>query len=232
MESFFGAEQHSLDWYRARLGNFSGSEVGKLMNAGRGKENSFGQTALSYIYKVAAERMLNPKVVENDLFFDNYVAVNDITNKAMAWGTENEPEARKLYCKVKGVEVEECPSVKHPLIEHFSSSPDGYIVGSEERGCLEIKCVGTQNWGKYALLVRTAEDLKKVNADYYWQCVAHMSVTGAAYTDFFVYNPFMKPAYILVRIERDEEMIKILENRVKEANEYIDAEIGKRNSNN
>ena len=39
--------QHSLDWYRARLGKFTGSQVGRLMKSGRGKDEYFGKDALA-----------------------------------------------------------------------------------------------------------------------------------------------------------------------------------------
>ena len=50
--------QHSLNWYRVRLGKFTGSQVGRLMKRGKGGEY-FAKDAMSYITEVVAERMLN-----------------------------------------------------------------------------------------------------------------------------------------------------------------------------
>lgn len=48
--------QGSLEWHRARLGHWTGSAIGKLMVSGRKKDEVFGDTAKSYIFKVLAER--------------------------------------------------------------------------------------------------------------------------------------------------------------------------------
>ena len=61
--------QRDLGWFRVRLGSITGSKVGDLMKSGKKKEQVFGDTALSYIYQVAAERMLNPVFVDDDELF-------------------------------------------------------------------------------------------------------------------------------------------------------------------
>lgn len=218
-------EQRSLDWFRSRLGNFSGSEVGDLMQKGRTKDQLFGNTALSYIYKVAVERNLNPKIVEDDFWFQNYLDQNTVSSKAMQWGVDNEEPARRLCEKVWKVKIEEVPSVNHSTIEHFSASPDGYICEGEDRGVVEIKCVGISNFGKYLFKLKDAGTLKEINPTYYWQVMAEMACTGAKYCIFFVYCPFVKKPYVSVKIERDEEAIGQLEERVKLANEYINENI-------
>lgn len=43
--------QHSIEWFRKRLGNFTGSQVGLLMKKGR--TDYFSDTAKTYIYQVA-----------------------------------------------------------------------------------------------------------------------------------------------------------------------------------
>ena len=47
-------KQRDIEWYRSRLGHFTGSRISDLLKSGRKKEQAFGDTALSYIYKVAA----------------------------------------------------------------------------------------------------------------------------------------------------------------------------------
>jgi hypothetical protein len=42
------------EWFAKRAGKFTCSRFGDLMTTGRGKDEVFGQTALSYIYLVAA----------------------------------------------------------------------------------------------------------------------------------------------------------------------------------
>ena len=134
-------EQHSLEWYRKRLGNFTGSRVGDLMKSSRKAGEMFGDTAKSYIYQVAAERNMNPSVVEDDELFQMYLHQVDIGSKAMRWGNEQEGNARSLYEKITGRRIVETGSCAHPSIPHFASSPDGYYYDEDthEKGCIEIK---------------------------------------------------------------------------------------------
>lgn len=44
--------QHSIEWFRKRLGNFTGSQIGLLMKKGR--SDYFSDTAKTYIYQVAS----------------------------------------------------------------------------------------------------------------------------------------------------------------------------------
>ena len=57
--------QRTLEWYRKRLGCFTGSRIGDLMKANR-SGNGFGECAMNYIYQLAGERMLNPLLFEDD----------------------------------------------------------------------------------------------------------------------------------------------------------------------
>ena len=46
-------EQGTAEWFKLRLGNFTGSRIGDLMSGGK-KGDMFGKTALAYIYEVAS----------------------------------------------------------------------------------------------------------------------------------------------------------------------------------
>jgi hypothetical protein len=72
-------EQRSLQWYRARLGNFTGSSIHKLIS----KKNELTKTALSYIFEVAAERCLASKIVNGDEEFTEYLETVSVTTKAI-----------------------------------------------------------------------------------------------------------------------------------------------------
>ena len=224
-------EQRTLEWYRARLGRVTGSSVGALMvNPRKGSQELWSETAKSYINAVAAERLLVGEFIEDDAVFADFVAETNISSKAMELGTEREADAREAYARAKGVKVEETGSVQHRYIDNFASSPDG-LVG--EDGCLEIKCPTPATFGKYLFGLHTAEDLKKINSDYYWQCVAHMAVTGRAWCDFVVYNPWFEVPMLCVRIHRDLFVESALIERVEAAldniaNRVMDAVEGRR----
>lgn len=205
--------QHSLDWYRARLGKFTGSQVGRLMKSGRGKDEYFGKDAISYITEVVAERMLNPSVVMIDELFEEYLLQTTASSKTLAWGNDQEMNAKGLYAKLRKVKITSCGAVE--LSPWFASSPDGLVL--ESNGCVEVKCPTPKVHVEYMVNVHNAEDLKKVRPEYYWQVVAHMAVTGAEWCDWMSYCPFSRKPLHVVRINRDQEAESQLHERIDAA---------------
>ena len=217
-------EQGTLDWQRARLGKITGSKCGDLMVKGRSKEEVFGATAKTYLYNLIRERRLNPVIVKDDEKFADYLADEvEINTKVIRQGHEREPEARKLFEKFYHKEVFEVISCPHDTIPNFAASPDGVvIVDGRPTACVEIKSTQGTNFIKYLIEVRDAEGLKKANSTYYWQTQAEMMCTGLDLTYFIVYNPYDIVPLHKVEIPRNEEDCKLLEERIRLANEYID----------
>ena len=213
-------EQHSLEWFRKRLGNFTGSQVGLLMKKGR--SDYFSDTAKSYIYQVAAERSMNPAIVEDNDLFNDYLCKVSISSKSMQWGNEQEANARELYSKITGFDITEVGSCKHPTIEHFASSPDGiFEVGGRIIGCIEIKCPNQNTYMKYRSEISDNKSLLSVKYEYYYQCMAHMMCLGAEWCDFVVYNPFQLSPIGITRIVADESVFREIEERVVKANQIV-----------
>ena len=210
-------EQHSREWFIARLGRWTGSEVGKLMQAGRSKAEVFGETAKGYIYDKASERLLRDEVRTDGAIWNEYYTLTHTSNKAMEFGTEQEPYARKRYRKMTGYDVHEVGLLLCKELPEFGSSPDGLAMedGKVTRA-VEIKCPLGNSFVKYAVM-QTAEDLKKVNAQYYWQCVSHCIVSGAKVCDFVLFNPFLCPDARLkvMPIQPTPEDIALLLERVR-----------------
>lgn len=215
--------QHSLEWYRKRLGCITGSQVGLLMKSGRNKSELFGETAKSYIYSVAAERDMNPIIVSDDELFEEYLKQVDISSKSMRWGNEQEENARELYEQITGRRIVEVGSCKHPTIENFASSPDGYFYDEStgEKGCLEIKCPNQATFMRYKDEVKDNASLLLAKSEYFFQCQAHMMVTGAQWCDFVVFCPFQQHPIHIVRITPDLSCFAELEKRIKAANDII-----------
>ena len=213
--------QHSLDWYRARLGRFTGSQVGRLMKSGRGKDDIFSKDALAYINEVVAERMLNPSVVMMDELFEEYLLQVTASSKALAWGNDQELNARGLYASITKRKVTSCGAIQ--FCDYFADSPDGLCI--EDNGAIEIKCPQNKTHTDYLVSVHDAESLKAIKPDYYWQCMAHMTVSGADWCDWMSYCPFSKKPLHVVRIERDSSAIATLLDRLElaeqRANEMI-----------
>lgn len=234
--------QNNIEWFRARLGNITGSVVGNIMGTPRSKSDKWTATALNYFNQVAFERTMNPIIVNNDDLFSQYLALTDVKSKAIQWGHQMEGEAAHLfameyykYFAKNGqkftLDLEEPSSVKCSDLPHFASSPDRVFYNPEtgEECCVEIKCPQSAAFAKFVRNVFTdkltqqeaLDGLKKAEANYYWQCYAHMLATGASKTYFVIYNPFQVNPIFILEIERDEDILNEMRAKIMAADEYI-----------
>lgn len=209
-------EQHSLGWFRARLGNITGSKVGCLM--GKGKKDEFTKEGMSYLYQLAAERTMAEQVVKDDFNMEAYLEATKLETRAMRFGTEMESVAREMYCRVKNIECKELGSCMHFDIPNFASSPDGLTT---DNVTLEIKCPTQATYMKYRHKIDDDASLLLVEPTYYYQCMAHMMCTGSDRTDFIAFCPWQKDNIHIVPIYPNDLIFKNIEERVKLANEYI-----------
>jgi putative phage-type endonuclease len=135
------------------------------------------------------------------------------TSDYMDRGHELEPLAKELY------EQETFNTVLNggffELGEWIGASPDGLI---SENGIIEIKCPAYNTMINYLLT-------KKLPSIYKWQVHGQLYVTGRAYCDFMAYHPKLKP--LIIRIERDENLIKELEEKLLESIELAKSIIQK-----
>lgn len=218
-------EQKTLNWYRQRLGQITGSQVGRLMKKGR--SSYFGEDALSYIYQLAAERSMPASLIDNDPEFEAYLEQVNVETKAMRFGTEMEAVARMKYCQERNVTCEEVGLCSHFDIEHFASSPDGIAKTYEGKVALEIKCPTQAVYMRYYDSIWNNETLKKVKPEYYYQCMAHMMCTGAIRTDLIIFNPFQREQLKIVPIFPEDADIDEMTTRIEEANVTINEIIAK-----
>lgn len=221
--------QRSLDWYRKRIGQFTGSRIGELMKTNRKSNEEFGETALSYIYSVAAEREMNPSIISDNELFEMYISQTSIFSKALQWGVDQEENARELYERITNYRVVEVGLCQHPTIANFASSPDGFIYdeNNKEKGVLEIKCPSQATFIRYKQTIKGAADLLFVKPEYFYQCQAHMMVSGANWCDFVTYCPFQNKPIHIVRILPDRNIFASIEARINEANKYVNQIINK-----
>ncbi|OOX78505.1 lambda exonuclease family protein, partial [Snodgrassella alvi] len=137
---------------------------------------------------------------------------------AMQRGNDIEPKARARYMLETGELVEETGFINHPTISMSGASPDG-LVG--EDGLIEIKCPNTATHLEF---LRT----KKPKPEYLLQMFWQMACTGRKWCDFVSYDDRLKEhlSFQMVRINRDDEQIKEIEEEVQkflhELNEQID----------
>jgi len=200
------AEMQGTDeWLNRRCGRFTASRFADLMTKGRGGED-FGQTALTYIQEVATERITG-------------VPINSFAgNTATDWGTENEPLALKAYEDATGNKVESAPFVAAD--DWVGGSPDG-LVGID--GLLEIKCPFNSRY--HLLRLGTKEPPKQ----YVWQIQGNLWISGRKWLDYVNFDPRFpeKSRLHVIRVERDDEAIKELSERIERAKriaqQYIDS---------
>ena len=214
--------QRTLEWYRKRLGKFTGSRIGDLMKKSK-TGNGFSETAMSYIYQIAGERMMNPSIVNDDYIFADYISQTEISSKQMRWGAEQEPDARRLYELKTGRRIVEVGACLHPTIPNFAASPDGYYYDEEtsDKGIIEIKSVGVPTFARYRHRIKDNDTLLATEPKYYWQIMAELMCVGAIWCDFVVYNPFLVPSEFIVRIYPDEKDFSFMAKRIGEAEEIV-----------
>ncbi len=224
-------EQRSLDWFRSRIGQITGSKVADIMSSGRKKDETFSQAGRAYLYQVAAERLFNPDFLNDDDVFQDYIDQTSFTTKAMQWGSEQEDAAKSLYMTINcpDGEMTELSSCKHDTIPHFAASPDGAIYDRDGKDIriIEVKCPNINTYMKYRDLIHDAVSLKDTEPKYYWQMMAEMSCTGAKSGVFITYCPWLSKPIHWADIERNEEDIKLMEERVVLANQFIEEIINK-----
>lgn len=206
-------------------GKFSGSRISDLMKCGRKKEETWSETARSYIYQVAGERLFNEKFLEDDGIFQDYLDLTSVSTKAMQFGSDQEDAAKSLFMQINFPEGEivELSSCKHDTISYFAASPDGAIYGrdGEDLKIIEVKCPNINTYMKYRTLIHDAASLKETEPKYYWQMMAEMSCTGAKGGIFIVYCPWLSKPIHWAEIDRVEDDIKLMEDRVILANDFI-----------
>lgn len=224
-------EQRSLEWHRLRCGCITGSKVADIMKSGRKKDEIFSETAKAYLFQVAGERMFNPAFLNDDDIFQDYIDQVSVSTKAMQWGSDQEDAAKSLFMQMNFPECEitELSSCKHDTIPYFAASPDGAIYGrdGEDIKIIEVKCPNINTYMKYRTLIHDAVSLKETESKYYWQMMAEMSCTGANGGIFIVYCPWLSKPIYWAEIERVEDDIKLMEERVVLANKFIDEIINK-----
>ncbi len=135
------------------------------------------------------------------------------SNEYMDRGHELEPFAREEYEKQTFNTIDDPGFFE--LNEWVGASPDG-LVGDD--GIVEIKCPAYNTMIDYLM----KPSLPTV---YKWQVHGQMWVTGRLWCDFMCYHPSLKP--IIIRIERDEDIITELEDKVNSCIEEVKQIINK-----
>ena len=186
--------QGSPEWFSARVGKLTASRLGDLMRVTRYGESTY-KTRLRM--ELAIERITGKS------------ASSVVMNQAMRDGVEREPDARKLFEAITGKEVALCGSFDHPEIVNTSASPDGLL--RDENAVLELKC---PTHATHATNLMSDKMPKNYEYQVQWQ----IACTESDFAYFASYHPdFPKDLRLkYVRVERDDEVIKSLEEAVRQ----------------
>lgn len=197
-------EQRSDDWFKARLGKFTASEIHKLMGV-----KGLNQTGKSYAIEKAIE------VIDAS---EETVFSNDLKR-----GVELEPLAFAKFKELKYFEfldVTETSFIEYG--EHSGASPDGYV--SDNSG-LEIKC---PKHTKFFKIVADSE----IDDEYIWQMQHQMLCAETEQTYFLNYMVNKgKEFWHEMIVPRDEKKIDLIKVRLNEAIEIKLNYIEKINAN-
>lgn len=212
--------QRTTEWYVQRKGMLTASEIANILVKGRGKDEVFGKTALTYLNEKVAERF-----IEDEMFAYYQEEVKKST-PAMRWGSEYEDTAREQYELAKDVKVMDCPFTKLKGYEDFvGGSPDGRLSTLDR--IIEIKSPYNPSIHIEHCKWTKPEDLKVGNLTYYTQVQLNMLITSTAKCDFISYSPLFRNGLDLhvLEIPLDDEFCKNLMARIDLSVAYMKEQI-------
>jgi putative phage-type endonuclease len=194
-------EQGTPEWQALRVGKLTASRVADMLATVKTGESMSRKNLRA---DLIAERLTGSKT-------DSY------SNSAMNWGVETEPQARSAYEVFSYNFVDQVAFVDHPTIANFGCSPDG-LVGDD--GLIEIKCPNTSTHLEYI-------ETRKPPSKYMTQMMSQMAVTGRKWCDWVSFDPRLPDGLklLVVRIERDDEMIAKIEAEAINFLTEVDAKI-------
>lgn len=195
--------QGTPEWFAARRGMCTASEFKKALARDRTKgENTWGQTALDYAMKIAAERMGG----EDD----------PVTTEDMRRGSSLEGEALDAYEGYMMTTVRRRLFFVHDDLP-IGYSPDGLVADKDGEGIIEVKCLKLAGHAECWLK-------QEPPLEYWPQIQGNLWGTGANYCDFIAYNPSVREdrRLCIIRVGRKEQFILDMAMRLKQFCDKVD----------
>lgn len=199
-------EQHSDEWYKAKLGKFSGSDFHVMLG------NS--QTKKDYLWDKYSERKYQDSDKEEYQSF------------YMERGNILEYEARRVYSAVYEVDVKQVGLVEDDgeFDGYAVCSPDG-LLGDD--GIIEIKCLVAKYHEQYTN--PDSDKYEYIKPEYRTQVQYNLFITDRKYCDFVYYHP--RAGIHVIRIERDEDYIDKIKTALREGVTFLKEKLGANNDN-
>lgn len=194
------SQQRTDEWYDIRLGKATASRFADVL-------------ATTKTGEAAARRNYRAQLVIERL---TGIPTESYSNAAMEWGVENEPVAKLAYEAETGNEVVDEFFCEHPVLL-AGCSPDG-LIGKD--GLIETKCPNTATH---------METLHRgdIPPNYVPQVQGQLWITERKWCDFVSFDPRLpRNAQLFIkRVERDEEYISELAEKVSAFLEEVQAEV-------
>ena len=196
-------EQRSKEWFETRKGRFTASKISDLLGV-----KGLGLTGESYAFEKASEIVYGLDEEDNFTSYD------------MQRGITLEPLAFRKFQEIKYLEfIEVKESYFFPYGEDAGASPDG-LVGDD--AILEIKSPRST---KFFNLV--AKGISAIDKAYIDQIQMQMLCSNSVRCHFFNYIIFNgKEMWHEIIVDRDDERIELIKQRIKEAvklrNEFVE----------
>lgn len=196
-------DQRTPEWFDLRKGKFTASEIHKLMGI-----KGIGKTGETYILEKVAEEL--------------GATMPPVSTYAMERGTNLEPYAKEHYSQAFNASVSPAEFIIAPWCDEAGASPDGIVTDwrdTTKAKLIEIKCplnpvVHLQN-----LLIKSADDLKALRPEYYYQVQMQMAVCNIPVCDFVSYYPEIDPDFrmISVTILMNDKDVDLMKTRIAQA---------------
>lgn len=184
---------------KLRIGNFTSSEIYKLMSVGTRKmtqeelaehkrlnpkskkeniEDGFGKAALTYIEHKNLERKLGRSLY------------TDVSSRPTSWGKLVELQAFNLLGL--SYKISSTETIQHPTINFWSGSQDCETFHNEKT-VADIKCPITLLSFCQLADSKTTDELRNNHEDgekFYWQLVSNAILTGSQFAELITYCPY------------------------------------------
>lgn len=158
-----------------RNGNFSSSEIHKLIKAGPGKLDVFSSLGLTYIKEKKYEQLLKRALS------------TDTNSRPTSWGTFMELYVWNYKMGLSDYKFEHKTRYSHDSISNWNGCPD--LVGDDRVG--DIKCPYTLK--SFCEMMECFDNpilLREIKPEYYWQLVSNAILTNKSKAELIVYVPF------------------------------------------
>lgn len=171
-------EQGSIDWFRARLGKITASQVSCILDEPRTKSKTWTDKAVSYMQQLAAERLL----LEGQI-------MPSFSTSSMDWGKEKEEDARRHYEQQTGLSISEAQFKTLDGNSDIGASADGLVkknmFDNEYNKVIEIKC-------PFNPLHHIKKFIEPICKEHYAQIQLNMMVHDIHEADYVSYQPLCK----------------------------------------